>query len=69
MHTRKRECCDAAIYLAQQDSIRACRSVGGFGEIPRGVASGRCKWDTLQSQSGRRYYRCTATASVKCSRR
>jgi hypothetical protein len=68
-HTRKNDCCDAAIYMAQEDSIRACRRVGGFAEIPRGVANGRCKWDTLQGQGGRRYYRCTATASVSCKRR
>jgi hypothetical protein len=68
-HTRKQACCDAAIYMAQEDSIRACRRVGGFAEMPRGVANGRCKWDTLQGQGGTRYYRCTATASVNCKRR
>ena len=65
-YARKQDCCDAAILAAQEDSARACRSVGGFAQVQPGVASGRCKWKTRQPPGGTRYYWCTATATVRC---
>jgi len=66
MYTRKQDCCDAAIYAAQENSMALCRRAGGFAEAPRGVASGRCKWERRQASAGTTYWRCSATASVRC---
>jgi hypothetical protein len=68
-HSRKQECCDAAIADAQYDSERACQRTGGFADPPkRGVTYGKCKWKTRQDAKRRTHYWCTATASLRCRR-
>ena len=67
-YANKYDCCEDAIYAAQADSIRACRRTGGFGEIPRGTAHGKCSWDTIRGRGGKRIYFCLATAEVVCRR-
>ena len=64
-HDNKRDCCEDAIWLAQDDSMALCEMSGGHPKVPSGSARGLCDWDTRGS--GRdRVYRCTARADVYC---
>jgi hypothetical protein len=64
-HDNKRDCCDDAGWLAQDESAWQCEQVGGHPKIPSGSVRAHCDWDSRGS--GRdRVYRCTATTSVYC---
>ncbi len=61
----KRDCCDEAVWLAQDDSARLCEMSGGHPRIRSGSSHGLCDWDSRGS--GReRVYRCTARTEVYC---
>jgi hypothetical protein len=66
VYASKRECCDAAIAIAQDYSAAACETSGG---VPRpfmgGGQRGVCKSDWTQSDGGL-LYRCYAEAAVWC---
>ena len=62
----KRTCCEDAIYLAQQDSARACEKTGGYADYRRSSARGNCKWD-MKGSAGSRVYGCFATSRVQCN--
>ena len=63
----KRECCDHAIALAQEDSGNACRLAGGAPNPMRGGIQRRgfCQWESAVDD-GVRYFRCYAEATVPC---
>lgn len=61
----KRDCCEEAVWLAQEDSIGMCENAGGHAKVRSGSTRGLCDWDARGS--GRdRLYRCTAKTSVYC---
>jgi hypothetical protein len=64
----KRDCCEAAIRLAQEDSVRNCRNAGGFPDLSFGRNAARGKCDVQMQSDGRggRVYRCLGTAAVDC---
>lgn len=61
----KRDCCDDAVDLAQQDSAGQCRAAGGNPRSARGLDRGLCDWD-VQGDDDDATYRCTAKAEVPC---
>ena len=61
----KRDCCEEAVWLAQEDSARLCEMSGGHPRIRSGSARGLCDWDSRGSGYDR-LYRCTARADVYC---
>jgi len=64
-HYDKRECCEDAVWLAQEDGILSCEAAGGSAKVRSGTTRGVCDWDARGS--GRdRVYRCTAKADVYC---
>jgi hypothetical protein len=62
----KRECCQAAIALAHDDSAGRCLTAGGAPRASSGVRRGRCESEWLTDAGGRRVFRCVAQASVWC---
>lgn len=64
-HYDKRECCEDAVWLAQEDGIMRCEATGGVARVRSGTTRGLCDWDARGS--GRdRVYRCTAKTDVYC---
>ncbi len=64
-HDNKRDCCEDAIWLAQEDSMNLCEMAGGHPKVPSGSSRGLCDWDARGS--GRdRVYRCVGRADVYC---
>lgn len=63
--SNKRDCCEEAVWLAQDDSIALCEYSGGRARVRSGSTRGMCDWDSRGSGSNR-VYRCTATADVYC---
>lgn len=64
-HDNKRDCCDDAIWLAQDEAIAACEDAGGRARVRSGSTRGTCDWDARGS-SFDRVYRCKAQSSVDC---
>ena len=67
-HHSKRDCCDDAIALAQQESAAACRNVGGTPSPTRGGVQrrGYCQWESTPTADGTTIFRCYAEASIWC---
>ncbi len=64
-HYDKRECCEDAVWLAQEDGIERCEASGGSAKVRSGTTRGVCDWDARGG--GRdRIYRCTAKTDVYC---
>jgi hypothetical protein len=63
------DCCENAVYLAQADAARACEDSGGYPELRRSTARGRCKSSTGRDADGTPIYFCEASASVSCHSR
>ena len=61
----KRECCEEAVWLAQEESISLCENAGGHAKVRSGSTRGMCDWDA-RGDSRDRVYRCTAKANVLC---
>lgn len=61
----KRDCCEEAVWLAQEDSIRQCLDAGGRPKVRSGSTRGLCDWDA-EGSSFDRVYRCTANSEVYC---
>lgn len=61
----KRECCEEAVLLAQDDSMRQCENAGGVPKIRSGSSRGLCDWDA-RGDGYDRVYRCTASTAVYC---
>jgi hypothetical protein len=67
MYGSKRECCKAAIAIAQQYSMEACLNLGGMPRPMRGgVARGSCESEWTQTPDGGILYRCVSESSVFC---
>ena len=66
MYGSKRECCNAAIAIAQQYSSEACLAVGGLPRPMRGAARGSCEAQWTQAPDGSVLYRCFSESSVWC---
>lgn len=61
----KRECCEEAVWMAQDESARACLDTGGNPKIRSGTSRGLCDWDA-RGGTHDRIYRCTAKTTVDC---
>jgi hypothetical protein len=61
----KRDCCEEAVFLAQDDSFRQCENAGGAPKVRSGSQRGLCDWDA-RGDGMDRVYRCQAKTSVYC---
>ena len=68
VHVGKRDCCNDAIALAQEDSAFACRNIGGVPAPMRGGVQRRgfCSWESSPDDDGVIVFRCQAEATVRC---
>jgi len=68
IHAGKRDCCNEAIALAQNESAAACRNVGGTPSPTRGGVQRRgfCQWESAVDDDGVTLFRCYAEASIWC---
>ena len=68
VHVGKRDCCNDAIALAQEDSAFVCRDVGGTPAPMRGGVQRRgfCSWESTLDDNGVTVFRCLAEATVPC---
>jgi len=64
-HDNKRDCCEDAVWLAQDDGAYQCETAGGVPKVRSGSARGLCDWDA-RGDGRNRVYRCTADAEVYC---
>jgi hypothetical protein len=64
----KRDCCNEAIALAQQDSAAVCHSVGGSPNPMRGGVQrrGYCQWESAVGNDGLTRFHCWAEATIPC---
>jgi hypothetical protein len=67
VYASKRDCCDAAISIAQEYSAQACLNTGG---LPRpmsgGVQRGSCSSEWTQDADGGILWRCYGEAAIWC---
>lgn len=61
----KRDCCDEAVWLAQDQAAAACEAAGGRPRMRSGTSRGTCDWDA-RGGTFDRVYRCTARSSADC---
>ena len=66
MYASKRECCNAAVAIAQEYSMEACLGVGGLPRPMRGAARGSCEAQWTQAPDGGVLYRCFSESAVWC---
>ena len=66
VYASKRDCCNAAIAIAQQWSMEACVNVGGVPRPMRGAKRGTCESEWMQGPDGGLLYRCYSESSVWC---
>lgn len=68
VYAGKRDCCNEAIAIAQEQSALACRGVGGTPSPMRGGVQRRgfCSWESAQDDDGAVAFRCRAEATVPC---
>lgn len=67
MYASKRDCCNAAIGIAQEYSAQACINSGGVPKPFRGGGQrGSCNADWMQDEDGGVLYRCYGEAAVWC---
>lgn len=66
VYASKRECCNAAIAIAQQYSMEACVNIGGVPRPMKGAKRGTCETTWMQAPGGGLIYRCYSEASVWC---
>ena len=68
VHAGKRDCCDHAIALAQNESAVGCQNTGGTPNPLRGGVKRRgfCEWESATDDDGAVLFRCYAEASVPC---
>jgi hypothetical protein len=67
VYASKRDCCDAAISIAQEYSAQACLNTGG---LPRpmsgGVQRGSCSSEWTQDAQAGVLWRCYGEAAIWC---
>ena len=67
VYASKRECCNAAIAIAQDYSATACMNMGGQPRPPMGGGQrGLCTADWMQDADGNILYRCYGEAALWC---
>jgi hypothetical protein len=67
VHVSRRECCNAALAIANDYSAQACADSGGVPSPFRGgVQRGTCKVDWTQDDYGGMIYRCYGEAAMWC---
>jgi hypothetical protein len=68
VYVSKRECCNAAIAIAQEQSAAACVNSGSEVRPMRGGVRrrGSCTWQSNRDTSGVTVFRCRAEATVSC---
>lgn len=62
----KRDCCHAAIAIAQDYSAQACLDAGGRPRPTTGQQRGNCRAEWSQDPDGRMLYRCYGEAAIWC---
>jgi hypothetical protein len=62
----KRDCCHAAIAIAQEYSAKACLDSGGRPRPTTGQQRGSCKTEWMQDEGGSMLYRCYGEAAIWC---
>lgn len=63
--SNRRECCEVAAILGQDDGAAKCRTRGGQPQLSRSVR-GSCKTNTGRDGRGRPIYACSSTVKVNC---
>jgi hypothetical protein len=68
VYASKRDCCNGAIAMAQQESAAICRDVGSMPSAMHGGVQRRgfCSWEAAQDANGDVLFRCQAEATVPC---
>jgi hypothetical protein len=67
VYASKRDCCNAAIAIAQEYSAQACSNTGGVPRPPMGGGQrGSCTWQWMQDADGNVLYRCEGEAALWC---
>ena len=66
VYASKRDCCNAAIAIAQEYSAEACINSGGVPRLKSGVQRGTCDWQWMQDAEGNILHRCSGEAAVWC---
>jgi hypothetical protein len=67
VYASKRDCCNAAIAIAQDYSATACSRAGGVPRPPMGGGQrGTCTADWTQDDDGNMLYRCYGEAALWC---
>lgn len=66
VYASKRECCNAAIAIAQDYSMNACATAGGVPRPTSGAQRGSCQWEWTQDTGGEMLYRCYGESSIWC---
>jgi hypothetical protein len=56
-----RECCEAAVWLAQEDGMHRCDEDAGHVRVRPGTMRGLCKLEPAANE-----IRCSATSKVTC---
>lgn len=64
-HDNKRDCCEDAVWLAQEDSIRRCELTGGQARVRSGTMRGFCDWEARGDRRNE-VFRCKADTKVEC---
>ena len=65
-YTNKAECCEDAIFAAQDNAALDCESSGGYPNLRANSARGRCDWATKRGPDGRSVFKCEANVNVPC---
>jgi hypothetical protein len=67
VYASKRDCCDAALAIAQEYSADMCITAGGVPRPPFGGGRrGTCTSDFMQDEAGGMLYRCYGEAAIWC---
>ena len=64
-YANRRECCEAAAFIAQDAGASQCRARGGYPTLSRNVR-GYCDTRTGRDGRGRPIYSCSSKVTVKC---
>jgi hypothetical protein len=67
VYASKRDCCNAAVELANEDGALRCLEAGGQPSALRGSRKrGSCSWTWMQDPNGEVVYRCQSEAQSSC---
>ena len=66
VYASKRDCCSAAIAIAQEYSAQACINTGGVPRPTTGAQRGSCSSEWIQDSEGGVLWRCYGEAAIWC---